>query len=246
MARLQSARQTTREALDAAEERLLVVREMGDTQLQAEAMQELALLHMNGGNFTEAERLCREAFVLHRKEKRPEGEVEAMLLLVQALEAGASEKTSKMAAMKALGAANEALAISSKCKSKVIKGRTLFWHAKMLYWNESFEDALREAEGAALTFKRLAEAPEKAAEGGQVLQELRELRQEEAKALILCALLHGLFEQPERGVKLLDRAQSLARSCNDEVLESEAGEARRRISGEEPAQRKEEMPEEVD
>jgi len=257
IARMQSARQTTQESLDAAEERLLVLRELGDTKMEAEALQELAMLHLNGGNAAEAEKLCRDAQALHKRAKRPENELEVLLLLVQALEARANESTSTALAPKALGVANEAVAISARCKSKVTKGRALFWHAKMLFWNEKFEDALREAEGAAHIFKKLAEAQPAARAG----IELRDVNEEEAKALILCALLHGLFEQPEKGLKLLEKALSLARSINDGVLEREAQQAAQRIQGHDSHQEQgldngrshqsveakpEEIPEEVD
>merc|ERR1712217_861691 len=207
IADLKMAEKKSDAALEAAEERLTLMRDLGDAKLEASALHQLAQLHMADDNFTDGERWAKEARTLASKTGDAAFEAAILITLVRAIAAQCQEKTDKnfkSTMEKAAKFASEAVGVASKVEDKFLRGQALYWHAQMLAQTEKFTDAMRAAQEAAGLFQKM------------------EMQQPEAMTLILQGGLQFGMSGREKALDTMDRALGLARACGAADVEYDA------------------------
>merc|ERR1712190_226773 len=192
-------------ALEAAEERLSIFREMKDLKMEAKTLELVASLHLRDQNHDEAEKGCKEAVSLAQKADDAEGEVQIQLLLCKVYLSqieDASDKNSKAVVAKAAKVANDAVGVATKTGDKGVKGLALYWKAQTLMMDEKFQDALKTGNEAEALFKGSNE-------------------QGQGACLHLVGTVQQNLGQAERALETLEKGLALAQSCKDVDLEYE-------------------------
>lgn len=195
-------------ALESAEERLAVLRELNDLVPEANAILSIATLHMKDENYAEAEKLAKEALQLVRKEKDTKSQVNVLLfsehlLSLQVIAMGPDNKAGKTLIDRAVRAVNEALQLAGKAGIKALRAMVLYKRASTMILARRGQAALRDIKEAISIF-----------EGTEQYQLLGR------SLLLLGNIMHGMG-QDDVGSDCIERANIIAQDTNDPFLAKE-------------------------
>lgn len=202
-------------ALENAEERLAVLRSLHDLSMEANAMMQLANLHIKDDNFEEAERLAKESHDLGKKDRNPRVQIDALLLQAQLLNTKVLEKPEDKAMKpftdRAVRTVNEALQVAGKAENRGLRALVLFKRAETMVLAGRHQTGLRDVKEASGIFEEM----------------------DHYQALGRCLLLSGNIKhalgQEEAGAADVDRADFIAKEIGDHQLADEVQSFRKAL-----------------
>ncbi|CAE7326663.1 unnamed protein product [Symbiodinium natans] len=202
-------------ALECAEERLAVLRSLHDLSMEANAMMQLANLHIKDDNFEEAERLAKESHDLGKKDRNPRVQIDALLLQAQLLNTKVLEKPEDKAMKpftdRAVRTVNEALQVAGKAENRGLRALVLFKRAETMVLAGRHQTGLRDVKEATGIFEEM----------------------DHYQALGRCLLLSGNIKhalgQEEAGAADVDRADFIAKEIGDQQLADEVQSFRKAL-----------------
>ncbi|CAK9006017.1 unnamed protein product [Durusdinium trenchii] len=210
------------QALECAEERLAVLRGVHDLSMEANAMMQLAQLHMKDDNYQEAERLAQDAAALGKKDRNPRVQVDALLLLTQLNNTKVldklEDKSLKPVIDRAVRTVNEALQVAGKAENRSLRALVLFKRAETMVLAGRHQTGLRDVKEAAAIFEAI---------GHRVFNDERVETEEmdHYQALGRCMLLSGNIKhalgQVEQGEADVEKADLIAKDIGDHQLADE-------------------------
>lgn len=195
-------------ALESAEERLAVLRELNDLVPEAHAILAIATLHVKDENYAEAEKLTQEALQLARKEKDTRCQVDVLLFAehlcsLQIVALSPDDKAGKTLIDRAVRWVNEALQLAGKAGNKSLRAMVLYKRASTMILARRGQAALRDVKEAIATF----EATDQYHLLGRSL-------------LLLGNIMHGMGQDDE-GFAVVERANIIAQDTGDRILTKE-------------------------
>lgn len=194
-------------ALECAEERLAVLRGIHALSMEANAMLQLAQLHMKDDNFEEAERLAQASATLGKKDRNPRVQVDALLLFTQLNNTKVLDKPEDKAMKpiidRAVRTVNEALQVAGKAENRSLRALVLFKRAETMVLAGRHQTGLRDVKESAAIFEEM----------------------DHYQALGRCMLLSGNIKhalgQVEEGEADVERADMIAKDIGDHQLADE-------------------------
>lgn len=195
-------------ALESAEERLAVLRELNDLSMEGNALLQVASLHLKDENFAEAEKLAQQAQQLGKKDRNMRVQIEALLCIAsgcttQIVDKPLEDKSSKAIVDRAVRATNEALQLAGKAENRALRALVLYKRAETMVLARRHQSALRDVCEAAKIFEEVSNY----------------------HSLGRCLLLSGNIKhalgQTELGLEDVDRAGLIAQDTNDTTLANE-------------------------
>jgi len=194
-------------ALECAEERLAVLRGIHDLSMEANAMLQLAQLHMKDDHFEEAERLAQASATLGKKDRNPRVQVDALLLFTQLNNTKVLDKPEDKAMKpiidRAVRTVNEALQVAGKAENRSLRALVLFKRAETMVLAGRHQTGLRDVKESAAIFEEM----------------------DHYQALGRCMLLSGNIKhalgQVEEGEADVERADMIAKDIGDHQLADE-------------------------
>eukprot|EP00440_Ansanella_granifera_P022091 gb/GFBE01023993.1/.p1 GENE.gb/GFBE01023993.1/~~gb/GFBE01023993.1/.p1 ORF type:complete len:818 (+),score=261.25 gb/GFBE01023993.1/:1-2454(+) len=203
-------------ALESAEERLAVLRELNDLSLESQALVSVANLHLKDENFTEAEKVAKEALTLGQKDRNPKAQIEALLVQIQIYgtqlgDKTADDKAAKPLIDKSVRIANEALQIAGKAQNRSVRAIVLYKRAETMIMARRHQTALRDAKEASALFQEFEDY------------------QSFARSLLLLSNIKHSMDQTEEGNADMDTAAHIAREIGDSTLIEEVNTFRKAL-----------------
>lgn len=195
-------------ALEAAEERLAVLRELNDLSMEANATLQVAGLHLKDENYAEADKLAMGAQQLGKKDRNARAQIESLLFITQVqttqiVGKPMEDKSSKPLVDRAVRCANEALQLAGKAENRGLRALVLYKRAETMVLARRHQSALRDIKEAAHIFEDM--------------DNYHSL----GRALLLSGNIKHALGQTEQGMSDVDKAAMIARDTNDTVLANE-------------------------
>jgi len=203
-------------ALESAEERLAILREVNDSVMEINALLMIASYHIKDGNFAEADKLGQEALELSRKEQDPKCQIEALILIeqvcsMQIVALPSDDKSGKVLLDRAVRSVNQALQLAGKAENRALRASVLYKRAATMVIARRVSAAVRDIKEATATFEAL----------------------EHYHMLGRCLLLSGNIKhgigQDELGAEDIERANDIAVQTRDPALAKEVENFRRAL-----------------
>eukprot|EP00435_Cladocopium_sp_Y103_P070734 s1182_g35.t3 len=191
-------------ALEAAEERLSIIRNLGDLHLEAQALLTVSQLHLALGSVSDATETAQQGLQLSRQNDEPRGRglrVQLLLLLVELGVEQLEQLEEPQARRKLLRWSAEALALAGKVGDQSLRTLALYWRAYV--WG------ILGRPSSGLSFAR---------EARDLCRKL-EHKPSEARCWLMIAQLLFAQGSREEALDAASTAQHLAASCGD--LEAE-------------------------
>eukprot|EP00930_Biecheleria_cincta_P083550 TRINITY_DN73105_c0_g1_i1.p1 TRINITY_DN73105_c0_g1~~TRINITY_DN73105_c0_g1_i1.p1 ORF type:complete len:818 (+),score=220.59 TRINITY_DN73105_c0_g1_i1:96-2549(+) len=195
-------------ALESAEERLAVLRELNDLTMEANALLQVANYHMKDQNFAEADKLAVDAQQLGKKDRNMKVQIEALLVITQVcatqiVEKPIEDKPSKPLVDRAVRSINEALQLAGKAENRALRAMVLYKRAETMVLARRHQAALRDVKEAALMMEEMGNYTSL------------------GRALLLSGNIKHALGQVEQGLSDVDRAEQIAQDINDSNLANE-------------------------
>jgi acyl carrier protein len=187
---------------------LTIATELKDDKMEAAAKMQMAELHCEEGEYSEAEKFCKQAMETYQKAGDSKGEVFAMMTLIKIYMGMGGEdmkdKTFKPNMEKASKVATDAVGAAGKTGDKGLRAMATYYQAMALMCTDKMSESTKKASEAQSVFVSMG------SDSG------------EARCLTLIAQNHLMNMNEDKAADVADRAMKLANKAGDLWTEYDA------------------------
>eukprot|EP00933_Yihiella_yeosuensis_P053990 TRINITY_DN5231_c1_g1_i1.p1 TRINITY_DN5231_c1_g1~~TRINITY_DN5231_c1_g1_i1.p1 ORF type:complete len:823 (+),score=204.10 TRINITY_DN5231_c1_g1_i1:87-2555(+) len=205
-------------ALEAAEERLKIARELNDVALEASCLIQVSTLHARDENAPEAEKLLKEAQQLGKIARNSKVQIDALsalshVYIQQAQQFGSfQDEDSKPLIQKAVRVTAEALQVAGKAQNRGLRAFALFRHAEAKSHAGRLREALRDLDEAIGVYESI------------------DAMQAVGRCVLLRANIRSAMGEKEKSEADIERAASCAKMVGDGNLMQDVETLRKLIA----------------